>query len=124
MKNIVGVLILFFTISLLSCADSACVNTDQYNFAINYYHTLESNYKGEGALVGEGLRANLVLANLTGIESKASYGDITVYSNNIDFLQDMKKWKKWIKDESCKVDLKLMKKREVEIISQTDWIEK
>lgn len=124
MKNKLGEIYLIFSfmILLFSCSESECINTSQYDLAIKYYNTLKLTYEGEGVLVGENLLANFVLVNITGIESKASYGDITVYAQRSHFQHDLKRWKKWISNMSCKTDLRVMKEKETEILSTSDWI--
>jgi len=113
-----------FVLLIPSCTKPVCLGTNQYNLLIEYYNTLESNYNGQGALIGKNLLANLVLSDLTEIASKASYGDITVYSKSSDFKFDMRKWKEWITDKSCNADLRMMKRKEQEILSNNNWLEK
>ena len=123
MKNKLVAILLIFGIIYMSCGNSDCKNSEQYKLGFKYYQSLKSNYKGKGALVGKSLRANLILASISGIDSKASYGDVSVYAASSDFYHDLKRWREWINKESCKVDLELLIDKEAEVISNTKWIE-
>ena len=124
MRNTVVGICLFGASVFLSCSKPNCIDSNQYSLAMKYYNSLKSTYKGEGVLIGESLLANMILVEITEIDSKASYGDVTVYSKKSDFELDMSKWEDWIANKSCKANLEVMKEREQEILLNSDWVEK
>ena len=84
---------------------------------LQYYKSLKKEYNGGGILVGEALNANLMLSELTGIKSKAAYGDVSTYAKKSDFKNDLKSWRKWIDNNSCLENIQLLRKKEKELLT-------
>lgn len=117
MRNIIKLFIIFSFFTLVSCKSPKCLNSEQYTLSSKYLNVLKSEYNGGGVLVGEALNANLMLSEITGIKSKASYGDISTYLSTNDYKNDIKSWINWINNESCLIDIQLLKRKETKLLN-------
>lgn len=117
MRNITNLFILFSLITLTSCEEPPCIDSEQYMLSSKYLNMLKNGYNGSGVLVDEGLNANLMLSEITGIESKVIYGDVSTYLSKSDYKDDLKSWVDWINNESCKIDIQVLRKKETELLT-------
>lgn len=99
MKNIIILLILF----CYSCKSKDCKTLnykliDEFESKLDVIKRMEN---GKKTRIVDYRDALLYLVNTTGIMTKADYSSTIGYSNKADYNDDMKLWKKWLKDNRC-----------------------
>lgn len=66
-----------------------------------HYTLLEKEYKKDLVLNTDLIDAISSLSEITGIETKAAFGDISVYNKFSDYKSDMRSWRKWYEKNKC-----------------------
>lgn len=102
---------------LISCRGNQCEKSKEYLTIENYINIIDENHEKSMYLYGDQLFANLVLTEITGIESKANYGDISEYSTRNDLISDIKAWRKWLRENQCVLNKKGIE-RKIKLIKE------
>jgi|688.fasta_scaffold261474_1 hypothetical protein len=106
--GVMKLLLLLFGLSILlsNCSHYNCpatVETNKENFK-KYLNIIKSReVDGKTTFVDEYREALNFLSLVTGIDSKADYSSTFGYRDKTDYKNDMKQWKKWYKENQCKI---------------------
>jgi len=120
-KNIILLIVSSIFIFNCSLKENSCSNPIAEKKISKHIKVLEDNYKKDFVLSTNLLKSISFLSEVSKIESKVIYGDVTVYKSYSDFKADLSNWKKWFKKNKCKVDEQFIIDIEKKINSSYEW---
>lgn len=108
---------------LLSCKSQNCNKSNTYYEIEKYIDLMDENHEEAMYLYGDYMFANLLLSEITKIESNANYGDVSEYINEAELVTDIKNWKNWLNNQGCDYSQEEFNNNFKKIKKNTDWIE-
>jgi len=96
-----GLSILLSNCSRHNCMSTVETNKENFKKFLNIIKGREAG--GKSTFVDEYKEAINFLSLVTGIDSKADYSSTFGYRDKADYKNDMKQWKKWYKENQCKI---------------------
>ena len=115
-------ILLIVIVAVFSCTSrNTCENREATDFYEKHIEIVEGHKAGK-AIDGRVYLSLFFLEDVTGLNSSASYGDISYYENRGIIKSDISKWKDWMGKNECKLNLDTLRAIERRILSDNTWL--
>ncbi|MBK8506748.1 MAG: hypothetical protein IPL46_33945 [Saprospiraceae bacterium] len=105
------------------CTNDGCEENEAYKITATHLQDLTQNYRKGVVLGGDLLYSILYLEHISKIVSRVNYGDVTVYSDQKDYKEDIKVWRQWLSENQCKIDMDLVRQTKQDLVQSEVWLE-
>ena len=95
-------LLLAISIYLSSCAER-CPLDPKVQSTFAYHFTMLKSKKRNLGLSMDYIETLIFFSSISGIKSKANFGDVSVYNRHRDYKSDIRNYTKWYQENKCKI---------------------